>query len=376
MRPTARRLEANLDPAACYPRELIRRADELGLRLLKVPREHGGLGADCLTEVVVLEELCTGDCGFGMTLQHAWREGWGLSQVTTPEQRERYLRPFLDDPTAITSLAMSEPEVGTDIGAGYAGDLTPARARPCATPATHWVLNGQKRWITNGINAQIFFVVARSDRSVPWPEGITVFLVPTDAPGLAVTKVEDKIGLRTNMNCEVLLEDATILKGDLVGEWNRGREVLHAMGSGAKAKTAAKSLGIARAAYEEALAFASASLRVDQRTDDLLATLAIEIEATRTLMWRAAWSVDHDRGAAPDLERMAFTKAADVCVRADAHRAGAHGSRRAGAGARTSRSSRATPWSCCTPAPASTRSARGSARRCAPPQHQWGDVRI
>ena len=315
VRPRARELELLDDPEACYPRELIARADAIGLRTLKIPREYGGLEADTLTQTVIMEELCTGDCGFGMTLQHAWREGYAIAALTRDSQRERYLDDFLNTPTYMTSLAMSEPEVGSDVGAGYSGDLTAGPRTTARLDDGHWVLNGQKRWITNGINASVFLVVARTDREVPWPEGISVFLVPTGSPGLAVTKVEDKIGLRTNMNCEVLFEDARILEDDLLGELNRGREFLHRMSKGSKAKTAAKSLGIARAAYEETLEYVNAGRGdVEQKLDDVLARMAIEIEATRSLMWRAAWAVDNAPETAADLERMAFTKAGDVCV--------------------------------------------------------------
>ena len=315
VRPRARELERLDDPAACYPRDLIARADELGLRTLKIPRRFGGLEADCLTQTIVLEELCTGDCGFGMTLQHAWREGYAIAALVSESQRQRYLDDFLSDPTYMTSLAMSEPEVGSDVGAGYTGDLAAGPRTSARLDGDHWILNGQKRWITNGINASVFFVVARTDRSVPWPEGISVFLVPTDAPGLFVTKVEDKVGLRTNMNCEVLFEDARILRDELLGDLNGGREFLHRMNQGSKVKTAAKSLGIARAAYEETLQLVTEHEDlVEQQVDDALAYMAIEIETTRSLMWRAAWAVDHAPTTAPDLERMAFTKASEVCV--------------------------------------------------------------
>ncbi len=91
LRPVARALDRQRDPADTFPLALLRRASELGLRTLKIPVEHGGLGADCLTEVLVLEELCAGDAGFGMMIQHAWREGNLLASFTTAEQRLRYL---------------------------------------------------------------------------------------------------------------------------------------------------------------------------------------------------------------------------------------------------------------------------------------------
>src|SRR5688500_6797721 len=102
--PASMHLDAEVDPSRCFSVDLIKRASELGLRTLKIPRELGGFGADCLTEVIVLEELCTGDVGFRMSLQHAWREGHALAVHTTPAQRARFFPEFMGDPTYLTSI--------------------------------------------------------------------------------------------------------------------------------------------------------------------------------------------------------------------------------------------------------------------------------
>src|SRR5205823_1692944 len=97
VRPLARQRDKEVDPVRAFAPELVRRASELGLRTLKIPVEDGGLGADCLTEVIVLEKLSVGDVGFGMTLAHAWREGYILARFTTEEQRRRFLPEFMAD---------------------------------------------------------------------------------------------------------------------------------------------------------------------------------------------------------------------------------------------------------------------------------------
>ena len=101
VRPRARELDKQPDPELAYPKDLVRRASALGLRTIKLPKQHGGLGIDTLTEVIIFEELCAGDVGFATTIAHPWREGRMLAEATTPEQRERYLPEFLADDSLI-----------------------------------------------------------------------------------------------------------------------------------------------------------------------------------------------------------------------------------------------------------------------------------
>ncbi len=317
VRPISRRYDKERDPAATHPRELFLRADELGLRTMSIPRELGGLDADLLTEIVVLEELCTGDAGFGMSLQHSWREGRCLATLTSETQRERFLGGFLSNPLFLTARAMSEPEVGSDSSVGYDADIQAGPRTTARLEGGTWVLNGTKRWITNGNVADLYMIVARTDPTVPWTRGISVFLVPKGTPGLVPGKAEDKVGIRTNQNGEVVLEDLRVPEDHLLGERDGGREMMRAMGGGSKAKTAAKSLGIARAAFEELLTLATGgAYPVEQSVDDALAVLAIDIEATRSLMWRAGWALQEQRPEGAMLERMAFVRSSEVCARA------------------------------------------------------------
>jgi alkylation response protein AidB-like acyl-CoA dehydrogenase len=229
--PAARGLDMSPDPAGTL--DLVRAASQQGLRTLTIPRESGGEGADILTEALVMEELATGDCGFAMTLGHAWREGRLLTMWTTPSQRDRFLPDFLADHGYLTALAMTEDHAGSDNGLPYAPDpaaVPPGEQQPGpATTATRtsdgcWSINGRKRFITNGGIARLIVVWARTAPRRPWTEGISGFLVPgvpEGTPGLAATAALDKLGLRVNQNTDLAFDNVTVPAENLLGEGRR-----------------------------------------------------------------------------------------------------------------------------------------------------------
>jgi alkylation response protein AidB-like acyl-CoA dehydrogenase len=319
--PAAQRLDKAPSARDAYPEALVRRASELGLRTLKIPREHGGLGIDALTEMIVLEEIATGDCGFAMTLAHAWREGNLLARWGTADQRARFLPDFLADPGYLTALANTESHAGSDNGLPYAADL---RAGPLTTAVAEdgcWVINGRKRFITNGNVARLIVLWARTDPGRPWTEGVSAFLVPADAPGVRVGRTEDKFGLRLNQNTELIFTGCRIPAGNLLGELNGGHQLAEESLIGSKAKEAVRALGVARCAYELALGWARQRVQGGsviighESVATRLAAVAQEIELARTLIWRAAWAVDHDPRAARPLEDFAMLYASELGMR-------------------------------------------------------------
>jgi alkylation response protein AidB-like acyl-CoA dehydrogenase len=313
-----------LDKAAAgeaFPASLVRRASELGLRTLKIPAEYGGLGADALTEVLVLEEIAVGDCGFAMTLAHAWREGNLLARWATPSQRDRFLPQFMADPGFLTSVAITESHAGSDNGLPYACDLGAGPRTTAVADGDWWVINGRKRFITNGNVARLVLTWARTDPDRPWTEGTSVFLVPADSPGLRAGRTEDKFGLRLNQNVELIFDDCRVPRGNLIGDLNGGYRLSEHSMTGSKAKEAVRALGVARCAYE--LAHGWASRRVQggsviiehESIATRLAQVLQEIELARTLIWRAAWAVDHDPERARALEDFAMLYASEMAVR-------------------------------------------------------------
>jgi acyl-CoA dehydrogenase len=321
IQPRARELDRAVDPRDAYPRDLVRRSSELGLRTMKVPVELGGLGVDMLTEVIVLEELSVGDVGFGMTIAHCWREGYFMAVATTPEQRDRFLPAFMADPEYVTSFGQTEEHSGSDNSLPYTADLSAGPRTSAVLEGEEWVINGAKRFITSGNVARMMVLQARTDPGVPFTSGLSTFLVPLDSPGVRVGRFEDKFGLRTNQNVEVIFDHARVPKDNLVGPLNQGYQVLEVIRHGSKTKEAARALGVARAAYEHAEAYARTRVQggkpiiEHQSVAGVLANLATEIELARTLIWRAAWAADHDRDRVRPLEDMAKLFTSEMAVR-------------------------------------------------------------
>ena len=319
LRPAALEADLRPDPSDCFMPEMVERSSQLGLRTLAIPPEDGGGGADILTQVIVLEELCVGDVGFGMTIQHAWREGGWLARSVPEELRERLLPEFMQDPRFLTSLAMTEEHFGSDAKASSPDPRDGPRTTAVRDGDT-WVINGRKRWITNANVARVAFVLARTDPSVPWREGMSMFLVPTDTPGYRTERIEDKLGIRTNQNAEVVFEDCRVPLANLVGEVNRGVALRSRIGAGGSVKEGVKALGVARAAYEDALAWTRERVQGGKRLIEhgsiaaTIAEMGMRIEMCRSLCWRAAWSVDESLPQAGLYEAMAMRSAKEVAT--------------------------------------------------------------
>jgi alkylation response protein AidB-like acyl-CoA dehydrogenase len=321
VRPRSRELDRIADPAAAWPADLFREASKLGLRTFKLPRALGGRGADTLTELIVLEELCTGDVAFGSSLAHPWREGLMLAEATTEAQRARFLRPYLDNHDAMTALGITEPHAGTDNASGFDADLGAGPRTSAVLDGDHWVLNGRKIFITAGNVASFMLVMARTDPSVSWKRGVSFFIVPTDTPGYRCVRVMDKLGLRPNPNTEVVFENCRVPADNLLGPLNGGLALLAKYGMASKVKEGVKSLGAARAAYEEAVAFATTRVQGGKKVIEhqsirhRLVEMAGDIELCRSLCWRAGWSCDHDPQGGLKLQTMAKTKTCEMAAK-------------------------------------------------------------
>jgi alkylation response protein AidB-like acyl-CoA dehydrogenase len=318
VQPWARAVERDPDPARRLPTELVRTASKLGLRLLTLPIEMGGQAADTLTQVIVLEELCAGDVGFGLALMHVWREGWILHRLADDNQRERFLKPLIEDDTQLTALAMTESDAGSDVGLPYVGSLTAGPMTAAVLDGEQWVLNGHKRYITNASNAGLVLVIARTDRSVVWTEGTSLFAVPAGTPGMHQMPPEDALGANLRLGGDIVFEECRIPSGNLLGPLN-GFYQLH-LGRGNKVKEATKALGVGRAALEGAVEEARRRVQggrpiiEHQLVAGSLADMATEIEMARSLIWRTAWAVDNDPDAAVALEDMAKIAATEIVI--------------------------------------------------------------
>jgi alkylation response protein AidB-like acyl-CoA dehydrogenase len=251
-----------------FPRELLRSLGELGLMGVCVPEEHGGAGADFLSYVLVLEELARADAGVGVTV------AVHTSACELPllaHGGEQYV-PALASGEEIGAFALTESGSGSDAGA-------------LRTRAVDGRLSGTKQWITNGSYASTFVVFAREDA------GISAFVVRAGAPGFAVTREEEKMGLHSSSTADLAFEDTP---GERLGAPGGGMRIALSTLDGGRIGIAAQAVGIAQAALELATGYAreraafGGPIARFQAIQHKLADMQTEIEAARALTWRAA----------------------------------------------------------------------------------------
>lgn len=163
VRPRAASLDAEADPAACFSWEIVERASALGLRTLTLEAAYGGAGADSLTTALLVEELALGDLGVSVIFAQTWKILQTLQRACTPDQRERVLPRFRDDPRCLLAIGITEPGFSSD----YIIPSEDPQAGPSLTAERRgdaWVLNGAKHFISNGNRAGLTLIFARTDR--------------------------------------------------------------------------------------------------------------------------------------------------------------------------------------------------------------------
>jgi alkylation response protein AidB-like acyl-CoA dehydrogenase len=319
LRPRAASREWDPDPARRVAWDLVEEASRRGWRTLGLPREEGGGGATALGLCVLIEELAWGDMGFAVILDQTLKVQRILARLARGETRRRFLERFLADPRCVLAICFTEPETGSDYMIPWPDFRFRTRAEPRAEGG--WVLNGSKRFISNGADAGFYLVFACTDPTRPAPEGTSAFLLEPGLPGFEVTRVHEKIGQRTINNAALRFENVVLEPWRLVGEVHHGfagaREILKESAIEAGATT----LGTARAAYEMAVEHARTRVQGGRPLIEhanvacRLAEMHAQLEAARSLIWRAAWAVEHDPAYDHRLGSAAKLIAADTAVR-------------------------------------------------------------
>ena len=299
---------ADLDEHPRFPADLFRRAGELGFFGMRYP-EPDGTGTDVVTYALAVEELAWGSLAVAAacTMQSLMGTHF-LHRCAPPEVRARLFGAAMRG-DKIGTIAMTEPGAGSDLFA--------MRTRAREQGGT-WRLSGSKTWITSAPVADFFTVFARSS-----DESLGAFLVERGAEGLVVGKSIEKLGVRASLTSELFFEDtpATCVLGDPAKGTSYLREILAEV----RVMTAALALGVARAAYEEALAFAGdrkqfgKPIRAFQAIGEHLAEMATDLEAARRMTHWAAWRSDQKMPNATEASMaklFASEAAARVCDRA------------------------------------------------------------
>ena len=307
-----RPLAAEYDESEETPWPVLQKAARVGLMSYQYPEEYGGSGVESiLTACLVAEELAWGCLGIGTAIIGAGLAAVPIMITGTEEQKARYIPWFCGEgKPKLGAFALTEPDAGSDV----------ASIRTTAVrDGDHYVLNGQKRFITHGGIADLYAVFATVDPS-RGHEGLTAFIVEADAPGLSAGKKEKKMGMRACHTGDVIMEDVRVPVENRLGEEGAGFYIAMKSFEHTRPVVAACAVGVARAAYEYAFQYAQERVQfgkpimAKQAIRFMLADMATEIDAARLLTWRAAWRAD--QGLPCNVQAsMAKVFAADMAMR-------------------------------------------------------------
>ena len=267
-----------------FPKEAIAEMGELGFMGMTVPEEWGGAATDYISYVLALEEIAAGDGAVSTIMSVHNSVGCApILKYGTEAQKERFLKPLARG-EMLGAFALTEPHVGSDAS----GLKTRARR-----DGDHWVLNGAKQFITSGKSGDVVIAFAVTDPEAG-KKGISAFIVPTDTPGYQVVRVEEKLGQHASDTCQIAFEDMRLPADLMLGEEGQGYKIALANLEGGRVGIAAQSVGMARAAYEAALAYArdrhtfGKPIIEHQAVAFKLADMATQIEAARQMVLHAA----------------------------------------------------------------------------------------
>ncbi|MGH9087399.1 MAG: acyl-CoA dehydrogenase family protein [Acidimicrobiales bacterium] len=319
LRQEAARLEWAADASQRVPWKLVAEGSRRGWRTIGLPTEWGGGGASVLALCVLIEELAAGDMGYAVIIDQTLKVQRILARLAADRARQHFLDRFLADERCVLAICFTEPDHGSDYIIGHPDFRFTTTARQRDDGA--WVLNGTKRFISNGADASFLVVFACTDESQPASSGSSAFLVEPHLPGFSVELVHEKIAQRTINNARLRFDNVVLEPWRMLGEPHLGytgaRDVLRE----STVEAAATTLGTARAAYEMALEHTARRVQGGRPLAEhgnvkvRLGRMYAELEAARSLIWRAAVAVEHD--PAYDFRLGAASKlvAADIAVR-------------------------------------------------------------
>ena len=291
-----------VDPAETIDWELVKKGSKLGFRTAVVAKDQGGHGIDYVTQALVMAELAKADSAMSKTFSQCWKWSHLIAAACTDDQRERFLKPFLEDDTFVLGSGQTEANSGSDNRMPPQSDPKAGVRLRAERDGDDWVLNGEKQFIAHGNVAKLLFLIVRTDFSVPFTDGTTMLLVPGDTPGFSRGKVYNKSGWRFYQNGEMVFENARVPVANQIGETNGALRRGEGDSSGdmfGDLELAANALGICDAACEAALSFARSHmaggepLASQQLVRLKIGRMNMLTEALRSYVMRVAW--EHDQ---------------------------------------------------------------------------------
>ena len=277
-----------------FPHNLVKKMAELGFMGIMVDPKYGGSGMDTLSYALVMEELSKVDASASVIVSvNNSLVCFGLEAYGTEKQKEKYLIKLATGEWS-GAFCLSEPEAGSD---------ATSQSTTAVDKGDHYLLNGTKNWITNGGRAQVYLVIAQTDKNKGY-KGIDVFIVERDTPGFEIGPKENKLGIRGSDTHTLQFNAVKIPKENRIGEAGFGFKFAMKTLSGGRIGIAAQALGIAAGAYELSLKYSmerkafGKEISKHQAIAFKLADMATDIEAARLLVYKSA--LDKDQGRSYD----------------------------------------------------------------------------
>jgi acyl-CoA dehydrogenase len=281
-------IAAEADRSHQFPMEVYKEAWELGFVAPTIPEAYGGAGMSELDNVLLTEELAFGCTGIQTSMTANTLAATPLLIAGNDAQKKKYLGLLTSEPM-FASYAITESAAGSD-AAGI--------QMRCRKDGSDWLLNGQKIFITNGAWARWYVVFATVDPSLRH-RGIMAFVVDRDAPGVSVGKTEDKLGQRASNTAVINFDEVRVPAANVLAEEGHGFKLAMQTFDRTRPDIGAAACGLMRRALEESIAYAlerktfGVPIAEHQMVQAMIADMGIKYEATRLLVWKAAWQIDH-----------------------------------------------------------------------------------
>ncbi len=295
VKPKSAELDAMATPEERYCGEIVKAANDLGLRTMTLSEKYGGLSADSLTTAMVVEELAIGDVGVSVVMAQTMKLASIMEKALNEDQAERALVPFVEDPTAVLGIGITEPDNASNYFLPYP---TPFRTTAEKVDGGY-VINGMKHFISNGNRSSFYLLFVQTEKGKPMLEGTTCFLLERGREGFTIGRVHDKMGESLANNAELIFQDCFIPDENIVGEIGKGFQLLQKFFPSSNSYAAASCLGVGGALYDKAEQWAKIRIQGGRpliEHDGIRAQLAemrMLLDASRSYTHRACYLADH-----------------------------------------------------------------------------------
>jgi acyl-CoA dehydrogenase len=300
---------AHHDESGEYPRDIAKKAWELGLMNTHIPPEYNGLGLGVLEGCIITEELAYGCTGISTAMEANTLAAAPIMVAGNDDQKKQFLGMLTEEPK-FAAYCVTEPGAGSDVS----GIRTQAKK-----VGSDYVINGSKMWITNASVASWYFVLAYTDPTLKH-KGMSGFIVPADTPGITVGKKEWNMGQRASDTRGITFEDVKVPEKYRLGKEGDGFKIAMGAFDHTRPPVAAGAVGLSRRAMDEAIEYSKTRKAFGQPISGfqavsfMIADMAKDIEAARMLVYRAAWTIDQGQRNTK-FAAMAKVFAADMAMR-------------------------------------------------------------